>query len=66
MWKQLLEFLRQKLKGENGVRLVVFLGIAGLVLILLSALPGSGGGEAAPSQPPDTQAYLEELEDRLE
>ena len=36
MWKQLLEFLRQKLKGENGVRLVVFLGIAGLVLILLS------------------------------
>ena len=36
MWKQLLEFLRQKLKGENGVRLVVFLGIAGLLLILLS------------------------------
>lgn len=24
MWKQLLEFLRQKLKGENGVRLVFF------------------------------------------
>ena len=33
--KQLLEFLRQKLKGKR-CRLVVFLGIAGLVLILLS------------------------------
>ena len=36
MWKQLLEFLRQKLKGENGVRLVVFLGIARMMMILLS------------------------------
>ena len=57
MWKQLLEFLRQKLKGENGVRLVVFLGIAGLVLILLSGfLPDKAkrppGRKPAGQKPP--------------
>ena len=36
MWKRILEPLRKKLKGENGVRLVMLLGIAGLALILLS------------------------------
>ena len=52
--------------GDRRSGLLLLAGLAGMVLILLSALPGSGGGEAAPSQPPDTQAYLEELEDRLE
>ena len=47
--------------GDRRSGLLLLAGLAGMVLILLSALPGSGGGEAAPSQPPDTQAYLEEL-----
>ena len=36
MWKRILEPLRKKLKGENGVRLVMLQGIAGLAQILLS------------------------------
>ena len=36
MWKRILEPLRKKLKGENGVRLVMLLGIAGLALILFA------------------------------
>ena len=36
MWKKLPDRLRQLLKGERGVRLVVLLGAAGLALILLS------------------------------
>ena len=36
MWKRILEPLRKKLKGENGVRLLMMLDIAGQALILIT------------------------------
>ncbi len=71
MWKQFRERLAAMLKGQQGIRLVVLAGVAGLALILISGLlPSDKKKQAEPAQTAaeqsdDVQAYCDTLEQRL-
>jgi stage III sporulation protein AG len=70
--KSWLASLRSKLHGENGLRIIVILGAAGIALILLSGmLPDKKRNSQTVQQPAvsetahDTDRYRETLEERL-
>lgn len=75
MWKKRIESLKKRLQSEQGIRWIVFLGIAGLACILISGFlpdkePASDSAAGLDSTLEETayvqtQAYCREMEARL-
>ena len=68
MQSRLIEFL-EKLKGEKRVVLIIILGIAGVLLLLISEVLPDNDSDAVTENVTDTQSiyeYESDLEDRLE
>ena len=75
MYTQQLKRLKQWLLHENGVRLVVLLGVIGLVMILLSGLHDTGSKETKSSVSAESatdaslltaETYCRDLEEQLQ
>lgn len=71
--REMIDRLRTRLGGENGIRLIVLLGLAGMALILLSGLlPDAKPKQSEPElqcaeagDNPDADSYRQMLEQRL-
>lgn len=61
--------LQRAIAGLDKRKIIVFLGIAGMLLILISELipdkPEVSGGTAQQNDTPDTEQYKQQLEDEL-
>lgn len=65
MYKRTVERITAFLKGKNGIRCLVILGVAGMILILLSEWWPFGRDKKEETVTTDTAAYVEALEERL-
>ncbi|MBR6107056.1 MAG: hypothetical protein IKQ39_03520 [Oscillospiraceae bacterium] len=68
----LIRTLREKLRGEAGLRIIIALGLSGMALILFSGIRSGAGGSTREAEPPPAasdadapEAYRTELESRL-